>query len=137
MIPAPELLNSSPQTPIKRPILHGFRQMIRLDSGRCGEIGNRPRYLQNSIISPGTQVKGDHRLFQQFDTLLIQRAMLSQLSGCHSGVTGHPALATESFELKKAGTRHALADRRRIFFGRCLGQVLNPQKSQSLFKTYE
>jgi hypothetical protein len=78
--------SSSPQTPIKRSILNSFGQMIGLDSGRCREIGDRPRYLENSIISSGAQVKIDHRFLQQFDTLLIQYAMLPQLSRCHSSV---------------------------------------------------
>jgi hypothetical protein len=75
--------------------------MLGLDPGRCGQIRDRASYLQNSIISPGAQVKINHRFLQQFDTLRIQHAILSQLSRCHARITGHFALAAESFELKE------------------------------------
>ena len=87
----------SPQTPIQRPVLDGFRQVINLDLWRSGQVRDGPGYFQDPIIRTGAEIQVCHSLLEQFHARRIQRAIFAQQPRCHPSITGYSNLFAKTF----------------------------------------
>ena len=100
----------SPHLSIQRPQLHGFADVIGGDTLGAGQVGNRPRDLEDPVVGTGAQAVIGHRHAQQFEDRIIERAMGLEIPIGHPGVAGDPRPAAKALKLALTGGGHAFAD---------------------------
>src|SRR3569623_2956502 len=66
--------------PVQAAIGDGFADVLELDGGRGGEIGDGARYLEYAVIGARRQPEPFHRLFQQLGRVFFEAAYLIDLA---------------------------------------------------------
>ena len=81
-----------------------------IDLGFTLEISYRTRYLENTIISPGTQTEIDDGILQQIGCRLIDLADLTDQLRRHIGIGMHVIVCSEAACLYIPGSLDAFPD---------------------------
>jgi hypothetical protein len=103
-----------PITPVRRAILDRLAQMFRLYVRRCFQIRNRSRHFQDSVVRRCGQSQPQHRVLQQFLSVLRNRAAFANQLRRHLRVAVSVLLPFESRRLPFPRRNHPPAHRSRI-----------------------
>jgi len=99
---------------IERTILNRLRNMRRFDSILSFQIGDRPRHLQDPVVSPGRKTQFVHGQLDQVLAFFVQGAVYLDLPRPELGIA-IDSVSLVALELNLACLADRFADRGRIF----------------------
>lgn len=115
--------NPLPDRPIQTPVLHRLAHVGRLDRRGPGEIGDRPRDLENPVIRPRREPEPVNGQGEQRVRAVGGLAVPGEIPGRHVRVGKEPAAPGESLELDLPRAVHAFADRCARLAARLAGEI--------------
>src|SRR3569832_2661181 len=95
--------------PVQAAIGDGFADVLELDGGRGGEIGDGARYLEYAVVGARRQPEPFHRLFQQLGRVFFEAAYLIDLARGQRLIE-----AAAAFHLPVPRRRHPRPNRRAV-----------------------
>src|SRR5215469_16599507 len=75
-----------PECPVQRPVLDRFGDVPGLDDLAADQIGDRTRYLEDTVVRPRTEALLHHGALQQMLRVRAQLAIFANLPRAHLGV---------------------------------------------------
>ena len=94
---------SNPKLPVEGPVLDGLGDVLGLDAGGAGQIGDGAGDLQDAVVGPGAEMQFADRHLEHVLGVRRQGAVFLDVFRAHRGVAVHfpPYLACRAAALER------------------------------------